>query len=196
MANAKLLMTFPVTATSHTLDEYRARGGYGALEKVLRQMTSQQVIAEVTASGIQGRGGAAFPMGRKWGVVHPNDGQPHYLCANADEGEPGTFKDRWILEYAPHLLLESMLIASYALQVRNAFVYIRGEFDGPYRRLAGALEEAYEAGYLGERVLGTGLRLRSRDLPRRRFVCVRRGVRAHHVDRRQARLPAQPATRD
>ena len=118
-------------------------------------MTPQHVIAEVTASGIQGRGGAAFPMGRKWAVVHPNDGQPHYLCANADEGEPGTFKDRWILEYAPHLLLESMLIAAYALQVRHAFVYIRGEFDLPYRRLAGALEEAYEAGYFGERILGT-----------------------------------------
>ena len=94
-------------------------------------------------------------MGRKWAVVHPNDGQPHYLCANADEGEPGTFKDRWILEYAPHLLLESMLIAAYALQVRNAFVYIRGEFDGPYRRLAGALEEAYDAGYFGAGILGT-----------------------------------------
>ena len=112
MANTKLLMTFPVTETSHTLAEYRARGGYGALEKALRQMTPQEVVAEVTASGIQGRGGAAFPMGRKWAVVHPNDGQSHYLCANADEGEPGTFKDRWILEYAPHLLLESMLIAS------------------------------------------------------------------------------------
>src|ERR1700681_336566 len=155
MSNTKLLMTFPVTATSHTLGEYRLRGGYSSLEKALRQMTQQQVVVEVTASGIQGRGGAAFPMGRKWGVVHPNDGQPHYLCANADEGEPGTFKDRWILEYAPHLLLESMLIAAYALQVRNAFVYIRGEFDGPYRRLAGALEEAYEAGYFGERILGT-----------------------------------------
>jgi hypothetical protein len=86
-------------------------------------------------------------MGRKWAVIHPNDGQPHYLCANADEGEPGTFKDRWILEFAPHLLIESMAIAAYALQVRNAFVYIRGEFDGPYRRLAGAVEEAYDAGY-------------------------------------------------
>ena len=155
MTDAKLLMTFPVTATSHTLSEYRARGGYSALDKALRHMTQQQVVAEVTASGIQGRGGTAFPMGRKWAVVHPNDGQPHYLCANADEGEPGTFKDRWILEHAPHLLLESMLIAAYALQVRNAFVYIRGEFDGPHRRLAGALEEAYEAGYFGSGILGT-----------------------------------------
>ena len=78
--------------------------------------------------------------------INLNDGQPHYLCANADEGEPGTFKDRWILENAPHLLLESMLIAAYALQVRHAFVYIRGEFDLPYRRLAAAVEEAYAAG--------------------------------------------------
>ena len=132
-------------------------------------------------------------MGRKWAVVQPNDGQPHYLCANADEGEPGTFKDRWILEFAPHLLLESMLIAAYALQVRNAFVYIRGEFDGPYRRLAAALEEAYDAGYFGEHVLGTDFACDHRDLPRRGLVRVRRGVRADHLDRGQARLPAQPA---
>src|SRR6516225_1765651 len=156
MTNTRLLMTFPVTASSHTLDEYRSRGGYSALKKALTEMTPQQVTAEVNASGIQGRGGAAFPMGRKWGVVHPNDGQPHYLCANGDEGEPGTFKDRWILENAPHLLLESMLIASYVLQVRHAFVYMRGEFDVPYQRLSGAIEESYAAGYLGENILGTG----------------------------------------
>jgi NADH-quinone oxidoreductase subunit F len=156
MAGTKLLMTFPVTATSHALAEYRARGGYGSLEKALLRMKPEEISREVTISGIQGRGGAAFPMGRKWAVVHPNDGQPHYLCANADEGEPGTFKDRWILEYAPHLLLESMLIAAYALQVRHAFVYIRGEFDRPYRRLACAVEEAYAAGLCGERILGTG----------------------------------------
>ena len=151
----KLLMSFPVTATSHTLPEYAARGGYATLEKVLRAMKPEDVTREVTASGIQGRGGAAFPMGRKWGVIQPNDGLPHYLCANADEGEPGTFKDRWILEYAPHLLLESMLIAAYALEVRHAFVYIRGEFDLPYRRLAGAIEEARAAGLLGAPLFGT-----------------------------------------
>src|SRR5438046_3377218 len=155
MAGNQLLMTFPVTATSHTLADYRARGGYATLGRVLREMKPEDVTREVGASGIQGRGGAGFPAGRKWSVVHLNDGQPHYLCANADEGEPGTFKDRWILENAPHLLIESMLIAAYALQVRNAFVYIRGEFDGPYRRLAAALEEAYDAGYFGEGILGT-----------------------------------------
>jgi NADH-quinone oxidoreductase subunit F len=155
MTGAKVIMSFPVTPTSHRLAEYEARGGYATLRKVLAQMRPEDVTKEVTASGLLGHGGAAFPVGRKWQVVHLNDGQPHYLCANADEGEPGTFKDRWILENAPHLLLESMLIASYALQVRNAFVYIRGEFDLPYRRLAAAVEEAYAAGYFGERILGT-----------------------------------------
>jgi NADH-quinone oxidoreductase subunit F len=155
MNDRKLLMSFPVTATSHTLADYRARGGYATLDKVLREMSPEDVTREVTASGLQGRGGAAFSAGRKWSVIHLNDGQPHYLCANADEGEPGTFKDRWILENAPHLLLESMLIASYALQVRNAFVYIRGEFDKPFRRLAAALEEAYAAGLFGERINGS-----------------------------------------
>ena len=156
MTGRALLMTFPVTPTSHLLSEVRARGGYEALSKVLTSMTPEEVTKEVSASGILGHGGAAFPVGRKWQVVHLNDGQPHYLCANADEGEPGTFKDRWILENAPHLLIESMVIAAYALEVRHAFVYIRGEFDLPYRRLAGAVEEAYEAGLLGRNILGRG----------------------------------------
>ena len=152
MTGRKLIMTFPVTATSHTLADYVGRGGYATLCKVLREMRPEQVSKEVTASGLLGHGGAAFPTGRKWGVIRPEDGQPHYLCANADEGEPGTFKDRWILEHAPHLLIESMLISAFALQVRHAFVYIRGEFDLPYRRLAAAVEEAYAAGWLGARI--------------------------------------------
>ena len=155
MTGRKVIMTFPVTATSHTLGAYRSRGGYQTLAKALREMRPEQITKEVVASGILGHGGAAFPAGRKWGVVKLGDEQPHFLCANADEGEPGTFKDRWILENAPHLLLESMLLASYALQVRNAFVYIRGEFDLPYRRLAAAVEEAYAAGYFGQGILGT-----------------------------------------
>jgi NADH-quinone oxidoreductase subunit F len=155
MPGRQLIMSFPVTATSHSLEEYRARGGYAALDKALKTMKPADVTKEVTASGLQGRGGAAFAVGRKWQVVVYDDGQPHYLIANADEGEPGTFKDRWILENNPHALLESMLIASYALNVRHCFVYIRGEFDLPYRRLAGAVEEAYAAGYFGERILGT-----------------------------------------
>jgi len=156
MTGRKLIMDFPVTATSHLLPDYLARGGYQTLRRVLTTLKPEDVTKEVTASGILGHGGAAFPVGRKWAVVKLDDGQPHYLCANADEGEPGTFKDRWILEHSPHLLLESMLITCYALQVRNCFVYIRGEFDQPYRRLAAAVEEAYAAGHFGENVLGTG----------------------------------------
>ncbi len=156
MPGRQLIMSFPVTAVSHTLPEYRARGGYGALAKALGTMKPQDIIKEITASGLQGRGGAAFSVGRKWQVIQYDDGQPHYLIANADEGEPGTFKDRWILENNPHVLLESMLISSYALNVRNCFVYIRGEFDLPYRRLAGAVEEAYAAGLFGKDILGSG----------------------------------------
>jgi NADH-quinone oxidoreductase subunit F len=155
MAGRQLFMSFPITETSHSLAEYRARGGYGGLDKALKQMKPAEIVKEVTASGLQGRGGAAFAVGRKWQVIDYDDGQPHFLIANADEGEPGTFKDRWILENDPHRLVESMIITSYALNVRNAFIYIRGEFDLPYRRLAGAVEEAYAAGFLGERILGT-----------------------------------------
>jgi NADH-quinone oxidoreductase subunit F len=154
MPGTPLIMTFPVTPTSHMLAEYLARGGYTALTKALA-MAPADVTKEVTASGLLGHGGAAFPVGRKWSVIKLTDGQPHFLCANADEGEPGTFKDRWILENSPHLLLESMLIASYALGVRHSFVYIRGEFDLPYRRLQAAIEEAYDAGYFGRPLAGS-----------------------------------------
>ena len=155
MPGRQLLMNFPVTASSHALAEYRARGGYATLARELQRRAPQEIMKVVDASGLQGRGGASFPTGRKWAVVVPGDGQPHYLIANADEGEPGTFKDRWILECAPHLLLEGMLLSAYALDVRHAFVYIRGEFDLPWRRIAGAVEEAYAAGLLGERILGS-----------------------------------------
>ena len=151
----KLFMTFQVTPTSHTLADYQARGGYSALAKALTEMKPEQITKEVLSAGLLGHGGAAFLAGRKWGVVKLNDGQPHYLCMNADEGEPGTFKDRWLLEHTPHLLLEGMLIGAYALQSRNTFIYIRGEFDLPYRRISEALEEAYAAGLFGENIMGT-----------------------------------------
>lgn len=154
-----VFMNFPVTDTSHSLTEYRARHGYQALEKALREMAPADVTKEVAASGLLGHGGAAFPAGRKWGVVKLDDGEPHYVCMNADEGEPGTFKDRWLMECVPHLSLEGLIIGSYALQGRHAFVYIRGEFDLAYRRMADAIEEAYAANLLGENILGTGYSL-------------------------------------
>ena len=154
----KFFMNFPVTDTSHTLAEYRTRFGYQALEKAL-SMAPGDVTKEVAGAGLLGHGGAAFPAGRKWGVVKLDDGEPHYVCMNADEGEPGTFKDRWLMECVPHMSLEGLIIGSYALQGRHAFIYIRGEFDLAHRRMADAIEEAYTAGLLGENILGTGYSL-------------------------------------
>lgn len=142
------------TADSFGLAAYRQRGGYEALERALKTQQPADVEAEVLASGLQGRGGAGFSTGSKWGFVNKK-APVVYLCCNADEGEPGTFKDRWILEHSPHQLLEGMLLASYALRVRHAFIYIRGEFDLPLRRLLAAQQEAREAGLMGERILGT-----------------------------------------
>jgi NADH-quinone oxidoreductase subunit F len=150
-----VFMNFAVTATSHSLDDYRARGGYAALEKALRELTPAEVGAQAKASGLQGRGGAGFQTGLKWEFVS-KDAPVVYLCCNIDEGEPGTFKDRWILEHSPHQLLEGMLLASYSLRVRHAFAYIRGEFDLPLRRLQGALQEARAAGLVGENIRGSG----------------------------------------
>jgi NADH-quinone oxidoreductase subunit F len=147
--------TFEVTPTSHTLADYRARGGYAGFEKALREFTPAQVGERAKASGLQGRGGAGFMTGLKWEFVS-KDAPVVYLCCNIDEGEPGTFKDRWILEHSPHQLVEGMLIAAYALRVRHAFAYIRGEFDLPLRRLQGAIDEARAAGLVGENILGTG----------------------------------------
>lgn len=154
MSRGTVFLGHELTATSHSLAEYRRRGGYLALEKALRTLSRDELEREVVQSGLQGRGGAGFTTGVKWDFVDKSS-PVVYLCCNIDEGEPGTFKDRWILEHAPHQLIEGMLLASYALGVRHAFAYVRGEFDLPLRRLAGALDEARAAGYVGERVLGT-----------------------------------------
>ena len=154
MNSDRVFQSFPLTADTHRLDAYRARGGYGALAKALHGLQPIDIEKEVAASGLQGRGGAGFGVGAKWSFVNKQS-PVVYLCCNADEGEPGTFKDRWILEHSPHQLLEGMLLASYALRVRNAFVYIRGEFDLPLRRLQGALQEAREAGLVGKNILGS-----------------------------------------
>jgi len=150
-----IFFSHTVTNESHALHAYRDRGGYGGLTKVLTTgMQPADVEKEVIASGLQGRGGAGFPVGTKWSFVNKKS-PVIYLACNADEGEPGTFKDRWILEHSPHQLIEGVLLASYALGVRHAFIYIRGEFDLPLRRLQGALDEARHAGLVGERIFGT-----------------------------------------
>lgn len=154
MSRNAIFFSHSVSGVSHLLGAYREHGGYQALEKALTSMQPADVEREVTLSGLRGRGGAGFPVGAKWAFVDKKS-PVVYLCCNADEGEPGTFKDRWILEHLPHQLLEGMLLASYALGVRHAIVYIRGEFDRPLRRLRGAVDEARTAGLVGEHILGT-----------------------------------------
>ncbi|MGI9665608.1 MAG: NADH-quinone oxidoreductase subunit NuoF [Acidimicrobiia bacterium] len=136
---------------SHTLSRYVDTGGYDGLRKALNEMTPQQVIDEVKASNMRGRGGAGFPTGVKWGFLA--DSSPRYLVVNCDESEPGTFNDRQVAERDPHQLLEGIAISSYALGVEHAFIYIRGEYPKVARRLQRAIDEALEAGYLGGGVL-------------------------------------------
>jgi NADH-quinone oxidoreductase subunit F len=142
---------------SHTLARYEATGGYDALRSALSSMTPERIIDEVKASNMRGRGGAGFPTGVKWGFLA--DAEPRYLVVNADESEPGTFKDRQLLERDPHQLLEGIVISSYALGVERAYVYIRGEYPKPARRVQRAIDEAYAAGYLGDDILGSGFSL-------------------------------------
>ena len=141
---------------SHLLATYVANGGYAALEKVLASMTPDEVIEEVKASGVRGRGGAGFPAGMKWSFVPKDSGKPVYLCVNADESEPGTNKDRELIEKEPHRIIEGAIIAAYAVSAHTIFFYIRGEFDLPYRRIVAAVKEAFEAGHLGKNVHDSG----------------------------------------
>jgi NADH-quinone oxidoreductase subunit F len=141
-------------ADSNTLARYLDTGGYETLTRALTEMSPEEVAAEVEASNLRGRGGASFPTGVKWGFL-PSDIRPRYLVVNADESEPGTFKDRLLLERDPHQLIEGIALSAYALDVQHAFVYVRGEYPKPARRLQRAIEEAYEAGYLGANVQGS-----------------------------------------
>ena len=138
---------------AHTLAGYEASGGYTALRKALTDMTPAEVTAEVKASGLRGRGGAGFPTGTKWGFL-PEGVYPRYLVVNGDEGEPGTFKDRMLMERDPHQLVEGILISSYALGVEHAFVYCRGELLTAFERLNDAVAEAAAKGYVGRNILG------------------------------------------
>ncbi|HZW27872.1 MAG TPA: NADH-quinone oxidoreductase subunit NuoF [Trueperaceae bacterium] len=142
---------------SHTLEFYRSHGGYEAARKALTTMTPEQVVDEVKASGLRGRGGAGFPTGVKWSFMPPPDGRPRYVLCNADESEPGSFKDRYILEDDPHQLIEGMIIAAHAMRATYGFVYVRGEYHLGYERLWQAVKEARAAGLLGRDVLGSGL---------------------------------------
>lgn len=141
---------------SWCLDAYRARGGYQALSKILQsKMTQEDVIAQVKNSGLRGRGGAGFPTGLKWSFMPRSFPGDKYIVCNSDEGEPGTFKDRDILRFNPHALIEGMIIAGYAMGVRVGYNYIHGEIFAEYQRFEQALDEARAAGLLGIAILGT-----------------------------------------
>lgn len=154
MAETKLLTEFYHLPEFQTLAGYQAHGGYSTLTKAFK-MEPQAIIDEVKASGLRGRGGAGFPTGMKWGFL-PKNGEPRYLLCNADEGEPGTFKDRLMMERAPHQLIEGMIMSAYAIGSHKGYIYVRGEYYYPVECLEKAVKEAYAAGLLGKNILGSG----------------------------------------
>jgi NADH-quinone oxidoreductase subunit F len=139
----------------HTLAVYRANGGYASVEKALKTMQPDQVTDEVKKSGLRGRGGAGFPTGLKWSFLAKPEGVMRYLVCNADESEPGTFKDRYLMEKIPHALIEGMITSSFALGAKTSYIYIRGEYFYVARIVEAAIAEAYAAGWLGKNILGT-----------------------------------------
>jgi len=143
------------TPGAREIATYKADGGYSALAKALT-MTPGEILTEVKNSGVRGRGGAGFPMGLKWSFLAKNTGKPTYLVCNADEGEPGTFKDRQIMEFDPHLLIEGMAISGYAIEARTGFIYIRGEFAWIAEILETAIAEARKEGLIGPNAFGNG----------------------------------------
>jgi NADH-quinone oxidoreductase subunit F len=155
MAEYKLLLEHTDDPEFRTLAGYLRKGGYEGLTKAIK-MERQAIIDEVKASGLRGRGGAGFPTWIKWNGIAKEKTQPHYLICNADEGEPGTFKDKQLMETVPYLLIEGMTIAGFATQADAGYIYIRAEFVDAARSLRNAIDQAYEKGYLGKNILGTG----------------------------------------
>src|SRR5205809_2031683 len=135
-------------------ETYRREGGYKSVEKAFK-MSTGDIVEEVKKSGLRGRGGAGFPTGMKWSFIAKPPGVPRYLVCNADESEPGTFKDRYLMERLPHLLIEGMIVSSYALGANTSYIYIRGEMMVAYHILVKAIDEAYQKGFLGKNILGT-----------------------------------------
>lgn len=140
---------------SHTIATYVRDDGYQSARKALTELSPEQVIAEVTASNLRGLGGAGFPTGKKWSFIPKETTKPKFLVVNADEGEPGTIKDRYIIAQDPHRLIEGMIIAAYATGARKAYIYVRGEYAEPARILQQAVDDAYQYGFLGQRIFNT-----------------------------------------
>ncbi|WP_316816513.1 NADH-quinone oxidoreductase subunit NuoF [Pedobacter nyackensis] len=152
----KLLLEHINVPGINTLDVYRQKGGYRAVEKALKTLTPDEVVEEVKKSGLRGRGGAGFPTGMKWSFLAKPEGVARYLVCNADESEPGTFKDRYLMTHIPHALIEGMIVSSFALGANTSYIYVRGEMMPQIRILERAIAEAKNAGLLGKNILGSG----------------------------------------
>jgi NADH-quinone oxidoreductase subunit F len=155
----KLLIEQATIEGITNIEVYRKLGGYGAVEKALNTMTPDEVTEEVKKSGLRGRGGAGFPTGMKWSFLAKPEGVKRYLVCNADESEPGTFKDRYLMEKHPHIFIEGLIISSYALGANTCYIYIRGEYAWIPKILEKAIAEAKAKGYLGTNILGKGFDL-------------------------------------
>jgi NADH-quinone oxidoreductase subunit F len=155
----KLLLEHDHIEGIASFDVYRKHGGYRSVEKALKSMSPENILEEVQKSGLRGRGGAGFPTGLKWSFLAKPEGVPRYLLCNADESEPGTFKDRYIMERIPHLLIEGMIVSSFTLGANLSFIYIRGEYMWILDILEKAIAEAYDKGFLGKNILGSGFDL-------------------------------------
>lgn len=152
----KLLLTHIDVPGINTFEVYRQKGGYVAVEKVIKNMSPEDVVEEVKKSGLRGRGGAGFPTGMKWSFLAKPEGVPRYLVCNADESEPGTFKDRYLMTHIPHALIEGMIVSSFALGANTSYIYVRGEMMPQIRILERAIAEAKAKGFLGKNILGSG----------------------------------------
>ena len=155
----KILLKYIDVPDIQKIEVYQKHQGYQGLAKALKEHKPDDIIELVKASGLRGRGGAGFPAGLKWGFVPKDSGKPVYLCCNADEGEPGTFKDRLLMEKNPHQLIEGIIITAYAVNCHQAYIYIRGEFSQAMEVLEQAIKEAYEHNYLGKDILKQGFHL-------------------------------------
>ena len=161
----KLLLEHIDVPGIETFDVYRKNGGYRSVEKALKTMSPEEVVEEVKKANLKGRGGAGFPTGLKWSFLAKPEGVPRYLLCNADETEPGTFKDRYLMEKIPHFLIEGMIVSSYALGSNLSYIYIRGEYMWVLEILEKAIAEAYAKGFLGKNILGSGFDLDLRVAP-------------------------------
>ena len=155
----KLLLDKANVPGIRTYEVYRREGGYRSVEKALKEMNPESIVEEVKKSGLRGRGGAGFPTGMKWSFIAKPEGVPRHFLCNADESEPGTFKDRYLMEKIPHLLIEGMILSSYALGCNQSYIYIRGEYMYILQILEKAIAEAYANGWLGKNIKGSGFDL-------------------------------------